>query len=196
MLPARRAQRHNVLQIQPRRVPGFLHQPQKFVKIPARKRVRLLRHAAVVIKKMHRAQRGAVARGTAHGGEVFVKRRLVHIAQILLAEHRRDRAHLRRDGGVLVGQRGMVRAGVENAQRVAEGVQVQLHPAHLRRGGVCKVDGDHAADRRRGLVHQPAGLAEIHILRPLPDLRDLHRRKLRIAEEVIEDRSDQHLKRR
>ena len=88
----------------------------------------------------------------------------------------------------------MSRAGVQNAQGIAAGVEIHVQRLHHRVGRVRKVDGHHAAHGGGGLIHQAAGLSEEHILRVLADLRQLHGGTMPLPEQLIEHRSHQHLK--
>src|SRR5699024_4598813 len=76
------------------------------------------------------------------------------------------------DGGVLVGQVGVVGARVQDAQGKAGFGEVHLHRLDHGGGRVGKVDGDDVAHAGGHLVHQAAGLAEIDVLGPLADLGD------------------------
>ena len=87
----------------------------------------------------------------------------------------------------------MACARIDDAQRIAQGVQVNRNGAHLRVGRVGKVDGDSAADRGSGLIHQAAGFSKIEVLRLLAHLRNGHRAELVVAEQVIFNHAQQHL---
>ena len=145
---------------------------------------------------MHGAQDGAVAGLFADLLELRIELRFVDLAQDLLAETARDAAHLLRDGGVFVGQIRVVRAGIEDAGRIAAVGKVKFHTLDQRRLRIGKVDEDQPADARGRLVHQAAGLAEIDILRVLADLRDLDRGQLPVKKQLVQNRADQHLERR
>ena len=54
--------RNHVLQQHPRRAPGIAHARKEALKIVPFQRLHLLLHPAVLIKEVHRAQNGAVAR--------------------------------------------------------------------------------------------------------------------------------------
>ena len=68
----------------------------------------------------------------------------------------------------------MIRAGVDGAQRIAAVGEVEIDLLHNRIFRVGKVAVHKPADARRHLIHQPGRLAEVHVLRVLAYLRDLH----------------------
>ena len=142
---------------------------------------------------MHGAQRGAVARGGADLAQTGEKGVLIHFAQYGLAEDGGDGLHLARDGGVLVGQVGVVGAAVDDAQGVAKGREIELQMLDDGLRGVGKVDRDDAADGGGHLIHQAAGLAEILVFDLLPEPGDLDGVQARAAEPTG-DRPQQHLK--
>ena len=119
---------------------------------------------------------------------------LRHLPQHLFAEHAADRPQLLGDGAVLTGQILVSRAGVQNTQGIAAGVEIHVQPLHRRVGCIREVDGHHAAHGGGGLIHQAAGLSEEHVFRILADLRQLHRRTVPRPEQLVEHGSHQHLK--
>ena len=87
----------------------------------------------------------------------------------------------------------MARAGVYYAQGIAHGLQVHGDAANLGLQGIGKVYGNGPADGGGHLVHQPAGLAEVDVLRPLAKLRYGNSVKLTAAEQAVFDNAQKHL---
>ena len=85
-----RAQRRDVLQIELRRTPRLGHILQKRLEIVVPERPDLKPDAPVFLKEVDGAQDGAVAAFFACLRDPVVKRRLVHLAQTVLSEHRRN----------------------------------------------------------------------------------------------------------
>ena len=169
-----------------------IHDERPESRTPARKpskspfqRLYLLEHAAVLIKEMHGAQDGAVAGLCADLLELRIELRFVDLAQDLLAEAARDAAHLLRDGGVFVGQIRVVRAGIEDAGRIAAVGKVKVDLFDDGLFGVRKVDEHEPADRRRHLVHEARGLSKIDVLGVLADLCNLDGRELVLKEQTV-----------
>ena len=149
-------------------------QLQKAVKLVLAHRVAQGDGAAAVVEKVDGTHHGAVAGDLADLRDGLVEGVLVHLAQDLFAKVCGYRLHLAADGGVVTGQVGVAALGVADAKRKAVGGQVKGHLVHNGRRRVPKVDGDGAAHRAGGLIHQAGGLAEEHILGVLADLGDLH----------------------
>ena len=127
---------------------------------------------------MRRPQCRPVARRAAHLGNTRIELALVHLAQVFLAEYTAHGLQLVRYRGIFLGQLRVIRSAVDDAQRV---------PA------LGKVDGHYPADGGSGLIHKPAGFAEVLVLSVLPYARDL-RRAQRAAGQGIYHRPDEHLK--
>ena len=143
---------------------------------------------------MESAQHSAVATLLAAGRDIGKEGLERHIPQHLAAAHSGHSAALVGDGGVLIGQVGMVCTGVQNAQRQTGLGKVHLHRLHI---GVClvgKVDGDNVAYAGGHLIHQTTGLAKVDVLCPLADLCNGDRGDLFGHEAVVQDHTDQHLK--
>ena len=71
------------------------------------------------------------------------------------------------DGGIFVGQVGVVGTGIQDAEGEARLREVHGHRLHDGLGGVGKINGDDVAHAGSHLVHQAAGLAKVDILCPL-----------------------------
>ena len=69
---------------------------------------------------------------------------LVHLPQHILTEESGHRPHLLGDGVVLAGEGGVAGPRVDDAQGVAQGVQIHRHRADHRPGRGGKVDGHRA----------------------------------------------------
>ena len=182
-----------VLQQLPGGAAGLAHQREEGVDVAALQRVGLLGGPSVVREEVHGPQHGAVARGTPELRQGAQELGLVHLAEHLPAEIGRHGAHLLGDGGILARQRRVAGAGVDYAQRIAQALEVHGHAAHHRLRRVREVYGHRATDGGRGLVHEPAGLAEIDVLRPLAELGDGDGVELARAEQTVLDDAQQHL---
>ena len=88
----------------------------------------------------------------------------------------------------------MVGTAVDDAQGMAAGGKVEVHGINDRVIPIQKVDGHQIAHGGGGLIHKTAGLAEKHIFRILTDLRHFGRRYAGVKEQMIDDRTHQHLK--
>ena len=88
----------------------------------------------------------------------------------------------------------MVRAGVHDAQGIAQLLQVQGQIVDHRLGRVGEVDEHHAAHGGGRLVHQARGLAEIDVLGVLADLGNGHGGELLVEEQLVENGPDEDLK--
>ena len=86
----------------------------------------------------------------------------------------------------------MVRAAVHHAQNVSG--QGGVQPPHQRGGGVPEVHEHQPAGAAGQLVHQAAGLAEIHILRPLAHPGDVRGSQAVPGKQSIAYAAQQHLK--
>ena len=142
---------------------------------------------------MDGAQHRAVAAGLAQRGQGGVERRLVHPAQAVLAEESGDGLHLRGDGGVIVGEVGVVAARIDDAEHAAAQRKRQLFD--FGSVGGRKVHIRKATDGAGRLVHQAAGLAEEHVLGVLAADGQLDRGDAAVIVEVAEDVAEHHLER-
>ena len=150
-------------------------------------------HPPVILEEVDGPEGGPVAAGGPDGGQAPAELVRVHVPQHLPAEAGRHLAHLPGDGGVVGGEVGVAGPAVDDAQGVAQGVQIRLDLPQGGGGGVLEVDGDNAAGGAGELVHQPAGLAEVGVLRVLADLGQLGGGQRPAAEEVVEDGGYQDL---
>ena len=142
-----RAERSHVLKLQPRRTTRVVDIGQEGAEIVVVQRADLELDALVFLEEVHRAQYGAVAAAFAQGGKGGIERLLVDVVEDLLAEERRNLLHLRRNGGILVGEVCVAGMGVDDAQGVTAVGKVKVDLFHNRRSGVCKVDKDQTSDR-------------------------------------------------
>ena len=159
-------------------------------------RTHLHLYTPVLIKEVHRAQDGAVTDRFAHVGKSCIKFLLVHIAQNSLSEVRCDILHLCRDRRVFSRQVGVIRAGVNDAERIAAVGKIMIDLLDDWTLRVCKINEDQSADAGSHLIHQAGCLAEIHVFSILTDLRDFDHRDCIICEQAVEDSADQDFKRR
>ena len=143
---------------------------------------------------MDGAQDGAVGGGGADVLESGVKLLGIHLPEHFFAEEGGHLAALHGDGGVLVGEIGVVGAGVHDAQRVAQRAEIQRQVVHHGIGRVLEVDEHHAAHGGGSLIHEAGGLAEVDVFGVLADLGDGHGGELLTKEQLIEDGADEHLK--
>ena len=134
-----------------------------------------------------------VAAGFPESGNGGVEFFLGNFRDHFPAEALADRLHFARHSGIFVGQVGVVRPGIDDAQGVARGGEVEVYGADVRMVLVREVDGHQAAHSRGRLVHQAAGLAEEHVLSVLADLGDLRLGHPGIKEQVVDDGANQHL---
>ena len=120
----------------------------------------------------------------------------VHVTQHFPAEVSRNLFHLRRNCHIVRRQVGMAALGVSNAKAIACFRKIKgVFPDH-RFPGVGKVDPDKAAYGADHLIHESALLAEVDILGKLSDLGNLHCPGFSAVVVLVDDRADQHLKRR
>ena len=119
---------------------------------------------------MNGAQTGTVAQLGAQLGESGVKVGNVDLAQACLAKLGSDVLHLARNGGVVVGGGHVVGTDLNEHERVAVILKVELELLGLRLGLILKVHVGKAAQAHSGLVHQTAGLAVIVVLGALAHL--------------------------
>ena len=119
---------------------------------------------------MERAEDSPVAALFTALRQLCDKRLKGNIPQHLAAADSGHGAALIGDGGILVGQVGVVGTGIQDAEGEARLREVHGHRLHDGLGGVGKINGDDVAHAGSHLVHQAAGLAEVDILCPLADL--------------------------
>ena len=121
---------------------------------------------------MNGAQAGAVAQLGAQLGELGVKIGNVDLAQACLAKLGGNVLHLARNGGVVVGGGHVVGTDLNEHERIAVILKVELELLGFRLSLVLKVHVGKAAQAHGGLVHQTAGLAVIVVLGALAHLRE------------------------
>ena len=184
----------DVLQIHGGGASGIPDQGQETVKVPFPEGQSLGLGPAVFRVDVESPVYRPVSRGLADFRQGGQERLLRHLPQDLLAKAAADGLQFIGDGCVFGGQVRVARAGVQDAQGIAVGVEVQADLLHHRTNGIGEVDGHHAAHGGGGLIHQAAGLAEKHVLGVLADLGDLHRGAFAIPEQVVQHGADQHLK--
>ena len=143
---------------------------------------------------MDSAEDGAVADSGPQLAQAAPKLLFLHVPEHLGTEKGGGLFHLGGDGGVVLGEVGVAAAGVYNAQIIAAGGEIKGHRADGRGIGIGEIDGDKAAHRTGGLVHQAAGLAEEDVFGILADLGNLHGGKGGSGEEIVEHRTHGHLK--
>ena len=117
-----------------------------------------------------------------------------NLPQDILAEVGADFLQFPGNRGVLIGEIRVVGAAVDNAQGVAGGPKIIVHPFHNGIGIILEINGNHAAHRRSHLIQQAAGLAEINVLRVLADLGQANSITLVLIEKAVDDIGHQYLK--
>ena len=142
---------------------------------------------------MDGTQHSAVAVLTTQVGDVRQQRLHIGLAQDGHAQRGGHRLHLAGDGGVLVGQVGVVAAHVHDAQGVTGSRKVHVHLLNDGISRIGKVDGDDVTHGGGHLIHQTAGLAEVHVLGVLGDLGDLHGADLALVVQVAQNDTDKYL---
>ena len=90
----------------------------------------------------------------------------------------------------------MIRAGVNDAQGQSCFLKINIQLFNHRILRILKIDGKHISHGGGGLIHQPAGFPKIHVLRVLSDLGDLHRSRLSLKKQGVDNISDQHFESR
>src|SRR5699024_4315775 len=183
----------DVLQVFPAAAARLVDQGQEGVKVPGAQGGHLLFDPLVVGVDVEGPQHGPVAAGLAAGGDVGQEGLEGDAAQHVAAADGGHRPAVGGDGGVLVGQVGVVGARIKDAQSKAGLGEVHLDRLDHGIGGVGKVDGDDVAHTGSHLVHQAAGLAEVDVFSPLADLGDGDGADLFGHEQLVEDGADQHL---
>ena len=120
---------------------------------------------------MNGAQAGAVAQLGAQLGQLGVKVGNVHLAQACLAKLGGNILHLARHGGVVVGGCHMVGANLNEHERIAVILKVELELLSFWLSLILKIHVGKAAQTYGGLVHQAAGLSVVVVLGALAHLR-------------------------
>ena len=121
---------------------------------------------------MNGAQAGTVAQLGAQLGELGVKIGNVYLAQACLAKLGGDVLHFARNGGVVIGGGHVVGADLNEHERIAVILKVELELLGLRLSLILKVHVSKAAQAHSGLVHQTAGLAVVVVLGALAHLSE------------------------
>ena len=153
-------------------------------------------HPLVFLKEMHRPQNCSVAHLAAQAGQPRVKFRRVYLPQHPAAKLRCHRSHLPRDGRVILSQVGMAPTGIHHIHRHTPAGKVAGQALHNRGLRAKKINGNRAAHRRSGLVHQAAGLTKVLIFGILAYARQCHRRNGPIIIQGILNLPQQQLKSR
>jgi len=186
--------RDDVLQVFPAAGAGFVDQLQEGLKITGAQGVYLPGNALVVGVDVESPEHSPVTALFAACGQICNKGLKGHIPQDLAAADSGHGAALVGDGGVLIGQVGVVCTGIQDAEGKACLREIHLHRLHIGVGRIGKVDGDNVAHAGGHLIHQAAGLAKVDVLCPLADLRNGDGGDLFGHEAVVQDDTDQHLK--
>ena len=148
----------DVLQILPAAAAGLVHEAEEGVEVAIVECGHLLCYTVIVGVDVEGAEDGAVAALPAALGQLCKEGLERHIPQHLAAADSGYGAALSRDGGVLVGQIGVVCAGVEDAEDQTGLGEVHSHRLYHGLCGAGEVDGDDVAHAGSHLVHQPQGL--------------------------------------
>ena len=162
---------NNILQVHGGAGAGFARQDQELVNVAGVQSCPALVDQAVLVPVVNGAQAGAVAQLGAQLGELGVKVGDVDLAQARLAKLGGDVLHLARNGGVVVSGGHVVGADLNEHERVAMILKVELELLGLRLSLVLKVHVGEAAQAHGSLVHQTAGLAVVVVLGALAHLR-------------------------
>ena len=141
-------------------------------------------HAAVLGQEVEGAEDGAVTHGLTKGGNSGDDLLSRHLTEDRLAEVSGYGLHLGGNGGVIVGEVGVVTAGVDDAEVVAGGGHIKGQGLDDRGGGIGKVNSDDTAYGTGHLIHQTAGLAEELVFGELGDLGDRHLVHLAVVVQV------------
>ena len=88
----------------------------------------------------------------------------------------------------------MAGTGVDDAQGMTAGGEVEVHRMNHRGIFFEEVDGHQVAHGGSHLIHQTAGLAEEHVLGVLTNLGNLRLGHPGIKEQMVDDGANQHLK--
>ena len=127
---------NHVLQVFPAAAARLIDQGQEGLKVPGPECGHLTGDPVVVGIDMEGPEDGAVAAGGAAGRNVGQEGLEGNIPQDFTAADLGHTAAVGGDGGVLIGQVGMVGARVQNAQGQAGLGEVHFHRLHHRAGGI------------------------------------------------------------
>ena len=185
---------NHILQIHPAGEAGLPDETQEALKIALFQAGNLLRHPAVFVVFVHSPHNRPIAAGFPEFGDGGVKFLLRNFRGHFSAQAIADFLQLSGNGRVFIGQVGVICPGVDDAQGMAGGGEIEVHRPDVRVSLVRKINGHQAAHRAGGLIHQAAGLAEEHILRILADLSHLGLGHPAGKEQMIDDGADEHLK--
>ena len=188
------ARGNHILKIHPAGVAGFLCKPQEAFKVAPFQTGHLLGHPAVFVVFVDDPHHRTVTALFPQGGNGGVEIRLWDFRHHGLAEVVADSLHLPGNGGILVGQIRMVSPGIDDAQGMACGREIEVNRPNIRVLFIGKVDGDETAHSGGCLIHQSAGLAEKDIFRVLANLGNLRLGNPSVKEQMVDDGSNQHLK--
>ena len=104
------------------------------------------------------------------------------LQQVILAEESTQFLQFPGNGGIFIGQIGVVCAAVDDAQVITFFLEIKVDLLNDWVFRISKVNVDHAAHRRCHLIHQAARLTEVYILGVLSDLSNLNGAELLIEE--------------
>ena len=163
---------NDILQVHGRAGAGLARQDQELIDVAGVQGSPALVDQAVFVPVVNGAQAGTVAQLGAQLGEFGVKVRHVYLAQACLAKLGSDVLHLARNGGVVVGGCHVIGTDLNEHERIAVILKVELELLGFRLSLVLKVHVGKAAQAHSGLVHQTAGLAVIVVLGALAHLSE------------------------
>ena len=148
----------HVLQVLPAALAGFAHQIEECGKIALPQGSDLFCHPVIVRIDMERAEDSPVAALFTALRQLCDKRLKGNIPQHLAAADSGHGAALIGDGGIFVGQVGVVGTGIQDAEGEARLREVHGHRLHDGLGGVGKINGDDVAHAGSHLSIRPQGL--------------------------------------
>ena len=163
---------NNILQVHGGAGAGLARQDQELIDIAGVERCPALVDQAVLVPVVNGAQAGAVAQLGAQLGEFGVKVGNVDLAQACLAKLGGDVLHFARNGSVIVGGGHVVGADLNEYERIAVILKVELELLGLRLSLILKVHVGEAAQAHSRLIHKTAGLAVIVVLGALAHLSE------------------------
>ncbi|MBP2672628.1 MAG: hypothetical protein H6Q85_2694 [candidate division NC10 bacterium] len=121
------------------------------------------------------------------------QRLVAHIAQRLTPQQLRDGTHLSRDRRIVGGEVGVIPSRADDQQSVPVALRIERNRCNGRMRGFLEIDPERPSGGRTQLVHQPAGLSEVLVLRLLPCQCHLRRRDAPvIIIEGVEDAAHHH----
>ena len=150
--------------------------------------------APVLIEEVYRAQDRPAAHLALQLGDVLPKLAFVYAAKRLCSHRRRYVFHLRTDGRILIGEVGVVAAGV--GQDDVEIGESPFDIGDLKIFDGLEVDVADPAKRDRTLIEQPARLAEVDVLGILSSSRLCDGVDRRAVVHDVEDLANEQLKTR